>query len=177
MLYHVDFHIEYPAGMSQTELFAIWTQEAEDYAETLLTILIVSSEYTKIPPRSIRGATKVHHDQEFSEDVRRMHEDERANALSLRSNSKDSEELLRKTVSQVCPGLRRLKSLVLWLWRNRARSSPDRQILPQWLRSNSAAPSFAASRAVASLPKLTGTLTPKTSPKLAPAVRCTFDNS
>ena len=29
MLYHVDFHIEYPAGMSQTELFAIWTQEAE----------------------------------------------------------------------------------------------------------------------------------------------------
>ncbi|MDY6936365.1 MAG: muconolactone Delta-isomerase family protein [Cyanobacteriota bacterium] len=29
MLYHLDFHIEYPTQMSQAELFAIWTQEAE----------------------------------------------------------------------------------------------------------------------------------------------------
>jgi muconolactone delta-isomerase len=29
MLYHVDFHVEYPASMSQKELFAIWSREAE----------------------------------------------------------------------------------------------------------------------------------------------------
>ena len=29
MLYHVDFHIEYPSDMSQQELFAIWSEEAD----------------------------------------------------------------------------------------------------------------------------------------------------
>lgn len=29
MLYHLDFHIEYPASMSQKELFSIWAREAE----------------------------------------------------------------------------------------------------------------------------------------------------
>jgi muconolactone D-isomerase len=29
MLYHADFHIEYPASMSQKELFTIWAREAE----------------------------------------------------------------------------------------------------------------------------------------------------
>ena len=29
MLYHADFHIEYPAAMSQKEFFAIWAREAE----------------------------------------------------------------------------------------------------------------------------------------------------
>jgi muconolactone delta-isomerase len=29
MLYHVDFRIEYPASMSQKDLFSIWANEAE----------------------------------------------------------------------------------------------------------------------------------------------------
>ncbi|WP_072013773.1 muconolactone Delta-isomerase family protein [Myxosarcina sp. GI1] len=29
MLYHLDFRVEYPATMSQKDLFTIWTQEAE----------------------------------------------------------------------------------------------------------------------------------------------------
>ena len=29
MLYHADFHIEYPASMSQKDFFSIWTREAE----------------------------------------------------------------------------------------------------------------------------------------------------
>ncbi|MDZ8055273.1 MAG: muconolactone Delta-isomerase family protein [Aulosira sp. ZfuVER01] len=29
MLYHLDFHVEYPDEMSQAELFAIWLEEAE----------------------------------------------------------------------------------------------------------------------------------------------------
>src|SRR5512139_1711297 len=29
MLYHLDFHIEYPASMSQKDLFSIWVREAE----------------------------------------------------------------------------------------------------------------------------------------------------
>jgi muconolactone D-isomerase len=29
MLYHADFHIEYPASMSQEEFFSIWAREAE----------------------------------------------------------------------------------------------------------------------------------------------------
>jgi hypothetical protein len=29
MLYHVDFHIEYPASMSQKDFFSIWHREAE----------------------------------------------------------------------------------------------------------------------------------------------------
>ena len=29
MLYHVDFHIEYPASMSQKDFFSIWAREAE----------------------------------------------------------------------------------------------------------------------------------------------------
>jgi muconolactone delta-isomerase len=29
MLYHLDFRIEYPASMSQKELFSIWAHEAE----------------------------------------------------------------------------------------------------------------------------------------------------
>lgn len=29
MLYHADFHIEYPASMSQKEFFSIWAREAE----------------------------------------------------------------------------------------------------------------------------------------------------
>jgi muconolactone D-isomerase len=29
MLYHVDFHVEYPASLSQKDLFAIWAREAE----------------------------------------------------------------------------------------------------------------------------------------------------
>lgn len=29
MLYHVDFRVEYPANMSQQELFAIWSEEAD----------------------------------------------------------------------------------------------------------------------------------------------------
>ena len=28
MLYHVDFHIEYPASMSQKDFFSIWAREA-----------------------------------------------------------------------------------------------------------------------------------------------------
>ena len=29
MLYFLDFHVEYPATMSQKELFAIWAREAD----------------------------------------------------------------------------------------------------------------------------------------------------
>ncbi len=29
MLYHLDFHVEYPAAMSQKELFEIWAREAK----------------------------------------------------------------------------------------------------------------------------------------------------
>ena len=29
MLFHLDFHVEYPASMSQKELFAIWAEEAD----------------------------------------------------------------------------------------------------------------------------------------------------
>jgi hypothetical protein len=29
MLYHVDFHIEYPASMLQKDFFSIWAREAE----------------------------------------------------------------------------------------------------------------------------------------------------
>ncbi|GAB4234233.1 MAG: hypothetical protein Kow00121_62060 [Elainellaceae cyanobacterium] len=29
MLYHLDFCVEYPANMSQQDLFKIWTEEAE----------------------------------------------------------------------------------------------------------------------------------------------------
>jgi muconolactone delta-isomerase len=29
MLYHADFHIEYPASMSQKEFFSVWAREAE----------------------------------------------------------------------------------------------------------------------------------------------------
>ena len=29
MLYHADFHIEYPASMSQKDFFSIWGREAE----------------------------------------------------------------------------------------------------------------------------------------------------
>jgi muconolactone delta-isomerase len=29
MLYHVDFHVEYPASMSQKDLFTLWAREAE----------------------------------------------------------------------------------------------------------------------------------------------------
>jgi muconolactone delta-isomerase len=29
MLYHVDFHFEYPASMTQKDFFSIWTREAE----------------------------------------------------------------------------------------------------------------------------------------------------
>ena len=29
MLYHLDFNVEYPDGMSQKELFAIWAKEAD----------------------------------------------------------------------------------------------------------------------------------------------------
>lgn len=29
MLYHIDFRLEYPGTMSQKELFAIWTEEAD----------------------------------------------------------------------------------------------------------------------------------------------------
>jgi len=29
MLFHLDFHVEYPASMSQKELFAIWAAEAD----------------------------------------------------------------------------------------------------------------------------------------------------
>ena len=29
MLYHLDFHIEYPPSMSQKDLFAVWVREAE----------------------------------------------------------------------------------------------------------------------------------------------------
>ncbi|NES99392.1 MAG: transporter [Sphaerospermopsis sp. SIO1G2] len=29
MLYHLDFHVEYPNDMNQQELFTIWSQEAD----------------------------------------------------------------------------------------------------------------------------------------------------
>lgn len=29
MLYHLDFHVEYPAAMSQKDLFSIWAREAD----------------------------------------------------------------------------------------------------------------------------------------------------
>jgi len=29
MLYHADFHIEYPASMSQKDFLSIWAREAE----------------------------------------------------------------------------------------------------------------------------------------------------
>ncbi|BAY11788.1 muconolactone Delta-isomerase [Calothrix sp. NIES-2098] len=29
MLYHLDFHVEYPHEISQAELFAIWAEEAD----------------------------------------------------------------------------------------------------------------------------------------------------
>ena len=32
MLYHVDFRVEYPASMSQKDLFSIWAREAEAVA-------------------------------------------------------------------------------------------------------------------------------------------------
>jgi muconolactone delta-isomerase len=33
MLYHVDFRIEYPASMSQKDLFSIWAREADGALE------------------------------------------------------------------------------------------------------------------------------------------------
>ena len=41
MLYHVDFRIEYPASMSQKELFAIWAREAAAAASGRKSGLIV----------------------------------------------------------------------------------------------------------------------------------------
>src|SRR5262245_15556213 len=32
MLYHVDFHVEYPASLSQRDFFSIWAREAEGAA-------------------------------------------------------------------------------------------------------------------------------------------------
>ena len=29
MLYHLDFHVEYPYNMNQQELFALWSEEAD----------------------------------------------------------------------------------------------------------------------------------------------------
>ena len=29
MLYHADFHIEYPASMKQKDFFSIWAREAD----------------------------------------------------------------------------------------------------------------------------------------------------
>ena len=29
MLYHLDFHVEYPDNMNQQELFALWNEEAD----------------------------------------------------------------------------------------------------------------------------------------------------
>ncbi|MBF2048554.1 MAG: transporter [Elainella sp. C42_A2020_010] len=29
MLYHLDFQVEYPTGLSQQELFTVWAEEAE----------------------------------------------------------------------------------------------------------------------------------------------------
>ena len=29
MLFHLDFHVEYPASMSQKDLFSIWAREAD----------------------------------------------------------------------------------------------------------------------------------------------------
>jgi muconolactone D-isomerase len=29
MLYHLDFHVEYPDNMNQQELFALWSEEAD----------------------------------------------------------------------------------------------------------------------------------------------------
>lgn len=29
MLYHLDFHVEYPASMAQKDLFSIWAREAD----------------------------------------------------------------------------------------------------------------------------------------------------
>ena len=29
MLFHLDFHVEYPAGMSQQDFLAIWAEEAD----------------------------------------------------------------------------------------------------------------------------------------------------
>jgi muconolactone delta-isomerase len=29
MLYHLDFHVEYPDNMTQQELFAVWSEEAD----------------------------------------------------------------------------------------------------------------------------------------------------
>ena len=29
MLYHLDFHVEYPGNMNQQELFALWSEEAD----------------------------------------------------------------------------------------------------------------------------------------------------
>ena len=29
MLYHLDFHVEYPASMTQRDLFSIWAREAD----------------------------------------------------------------------------------------------------------------------------------------------------
>ncbi len=41
MLYHVDFHVEYPASMSQRDLFSIWAREAEGVAGAMKAGVVV----------------------------------------------------------------------------------------------------------------------------------------
>ncbi|BAY21886.1 hypothetical protein NIES2100_16440 [Calothrix sp. NIES-2100] len=41
MLYHIDFHVEYPDDLSQTELFAIWSEEAEAAAKAKAAGIVV----------------------------------------------------------------------------------------------------------------------------------------
>ena len=41
MLFHLDFHIEYPATMTQKELFAIWAKEADAALEAKAAGVVV----------------------------------------------------------------------------------------------------------------------------------------
>ncbi len=42
MLYHIDFRVEYPATMSQEELFTIWSEEADAAMEGKEAGILVS---------------------------------------------------------------------------------------------------------------------------------------
>ncbi len=42
MLYHLDFRVEYPASMSQEELFAIWSEEADTAMEAKKAGIIIN---------------------------------------------------------------------------------------------------------------------------------------
>lgn len=42
MLYHLDFHVEYPASMSQRDLFSLWSREADVALEAKKAGIVVN---------------------------------------------------------------------------------------------------------------------------------------